>query len=149
MYPLVVDFLRYCKEHAALHGHKCAYWIADPSCGNNHEENRLTCPDHAAKEDEFNRRNREASWTAAQRARMEMEEVGLMVLGKLHQTWLPQEKTARLHCANHRRICGTRMSLLLYAAALWVCRQVNPKLALILLPSLTVFFHLSGVSYII
>lgn len=52
---------RYCKEHATVHGHKCAFWIDRPPCGNNRQDNRLTCEVHAGKEDEFNRRNREES----------------------------------------------------------------------------------------
>ena len=67
---------RYCVEHEPLHGAKCSFWIATSEpCSNNREDGRLTCAHHRRQEDEFNRRNKEASWTAAQRARFLKEEV--------------------------------------------------------------------------
>ena len=78
--------LRYCKEHAALHGHKCAFWVDRPPCGNSRQDNRLTCEVHAEKEDEFNRRNREASWTAAQRAKFLKKEVSTFIAVSKSQT---------------------------------------------------------------
>lgn len=76
--------LRYCEQHASLHGHKCAFWIDSPPCANTRQDNRLTCDEHAGEEDEFNRRNREASWTAAQRARFLEREVGAFTTFSLH-----------------------------------------------------------------
>lgn len=52
-------------------------WIAHPA--ETAVKNRLTCGVHAEKEDEFNRRNREASWTAAQRAKFLKKEVGTFI----------------------------------------------------------------------
>lgn len=89
--------LRYCKEHAALHGHKCAFWADRSPCGNSRQDNRLTCEVHAGKEDEFNRRNREASWTAAQRAKFLKKEVSTFIV-------VPNSNSVH----DRRLTCGTQ-----------------------------------------
>ena len=68
--------IRYCKQHSALYEHRCAYWVDNPPCGKTRQHDRFTCSAHRDDEDEFNRRNEEATWTAAQRARILMSEVG-------------------------------------------------------------------------
>lgn len=60
---------RYCAVHEAEHGQKCAFWVDQPPCTNNRMPDALSCGDHIHHEQEYKRRNREASWTAQQRAR--------------------------------------------------------------------------------